>query len=420
MSASTKITLVALLAVAVLLAVYYGRQSPPETPPVDNAEASPAARAAQAANPVNDDPPEATSTDDPGRITPAPRVESDPPPMPVTPPPAAPSRDVDPDDAADITSPDDLAGNDGDQANLEALGALGEPPPPTGGASGGFLSETIEQLAGDPTILDAPGADSEFVGPPASDADVDENDDAADGGTPPAPARETAPAGPASPDPAPESGAPDTTDDASDPPATVTPPKYETYVVRVGDTFESIAADWFGTPRKSGLIATANPYVDPLRLKVGQELRLPPKDAKRETPTPPGPLAKPINYQIQSGDTLSTIAKAYYGDAKYWRRLYDANRSVIGADPARLIVGKTISIPPPPAEAKEKPSPATPSAGRTHTVASGDSLSTIAVKYYGKADWERIYEANKATIGDDPAALKIGMTLVIPPAPKSD
>ena len=52
-----------------------------------------------------------------------------------------------------------------------------------------------------------------------------------------------------------------------------------------------------------------------------------------------------------------------------------------------------------------------------HTVAADDTLSSIALKYYGSAareKWMPIYEANKALIGDDPGMLKVGQVLKIP------
>jgi len=57
----------------------------------------------------------------------------------------------------------------------------------------------------------------------------------------------------------------------------------------------------------------------------------------------------------------------------------------------------------------------TPSAPQSHTVASGDTLSRIARKYYGSSgDWQKIAEANKAIL-PDPTKLKPGMVLTIPP-----
>lgn len=70
---------------------------------------------------------------------------------------------------------------------------------------------------------------------------------------------------------------------------------------------------------------------------------------------------------------------------------------------------------PAPAASASPAAIASPAAG-TYVVAAGDSLAAIAVRFYGDADqWTRIYDANKAVIGDSPSALRIGMTLVIPP-----
>jgi nucleoid-associated protein YgaU len=52
-----------------------------------------------------------------------------------------------------------------------------------------------------------------------------------------------------------------------------------------------------------------------------------------------------------------------------------------------------------------------------HKVVAGETLSHIALKYYGSAikeKWMLIYEANKDTIGDNPNLIKPGMVLNIP------
>jgi len=52
---------------------------------------------------------------------------------------------------------------------------------------------------------------------------------------------------------------------------------------------------------------------------------------------------------------------------------------------------------------------------KKHVVASGDTLSGIAKKYYDDAGaYMKIYEANKAVIGDNPDLIQPGMELVIP------
>lgn len=52
-----------------------------------------------------------------------------------------------------------------------------------------------------------------------------------------------------------------------------------------------------------------------------------------------------------------------------------------------------------------------------HTVAEGETLSALSLKYYGSAvkeKWMIIYEANKDVIGDDPGLIVTGQVLKIP------
>ena len=74
---------------------------------------------------------------------------------------------------------------------------------------------------------------------------------------------------------------------------------------------------------------------------------------------------------------------------------------------------KPSPAPPPPS-----PSPSPAAAGESYTVAEGDTLATIADKFYGdSALWRRIYDANRSTIGDNPDSVRIGTNLRIPPKP---
>jgi phage tail protein X len=49
-------------------------------------------------------------------------------------------------------------------------------------------------------------------------------------------------------------------------------------------------------------------------------------------------------YVIERGDTLSHIAKRYYGNASKWPRLFEANREVI-QDPDKIFPGQKIRVP---------------------------------------------------------------------------
>jgi nucleoid-associated protein YgaU len=56
----------------------------------------------------------------------------------------------------------------------------------------------------------------------------------------------------------------------------------------------------------------------------------------------------PAKHRVESGDTLSTIAIRYYGDASEprWRKIYDANKEVIGGDPHQIEPGDSQLIKP--------------------------------------------------------------------------
>ena len=58
----------------------------------------------------------------------------------------------------------------------------------------------------------------------------------------------------------------------------------------------------------------------------------------------PRAIQKVEYYEIVSGDTLSVIAKKYYGKASEYPRIFEANREVI-KDPDLIFVGQKIRIP---------------------------------------------------------------------------
>ena len=55
------------------------------------------------------------------------------------------------------------------------------------------------------------------------------------------------------------------------------------------------------------------------------------------------PTAK--TYTVKSGDTLSGIAKKFYGSPSQWKKIYNANKSIIGSNPNMIYPGQKYSIP---------------------------------------------------------------------------
>ena len=62
------------------------------------------------------------------------------------------------------------------------------------------------------------------------------------------------------------------------------------------------------------------------------------------TTTTAAPAKRSTYYTIQSGDTLSKIAQAHYGDSGEYNKIFEANREVIG-DPDKIYPGQQIRIP---------------------------------------------------------------------------
>ena len=68
-------------------------------------------------------------------------------------------------------------------------------------------------------------------------------------------------------------------------------------------------------------------------------------DVKIDNMEAPAPASDVDYYTIASGDSLSKIAKKFYGNAMDYPKLFDANREVI-KDPDLIYPGQKIRIPP--------------------------------------------------------------------------
>ena len=126
-------------------------------------------------------------------------------------------------------------------------------------------------------------------------------------------------------------------------------------------------------------------------------------------------------YVIKANDKLWTLAETHYGHGKHWQLLVAANP---GLSPTALVVGRTIKIPPLPAQAVSSVGTAVVATGtvtqaadgtKTYIVAKNDSFWKIAARsdIYGNGVHYKLIAA--ANPGANSNSLQPGDKLVIPP-----
>jgi LysM repeat protein len=118
-------------------------------------------------------------------------------------------------------------------------------------------------------------------------------------------------------------------------------------------------------------------------------------------PTSPAHPSARYLYTVKAGDSLVSIAARHKGLT--WQAIYAANKAAIGPNPNALRINTRLVLP------GVKPQPTTTRVVRVHA---GDSLSSIAGRY--GLTWQALYKANRAAVGPNPNALRIGMTLRVP------
>lgn len=84
-------------------------------------------------------------------------------------------------------------------------------------------------------------------------------------------------------------------------------------------------------------------------LKKGEEKPAQPQAKPVAQPVSPAQPAQPVSpqkeyYTVQSGDSLSKIAKQLYGDASAWHKIHQANTDQI-KDPNLIHPGQKLIIP---------------------------------------------------------------------------
>jgi nucleoid-associated protein YgaU len=132
-----------------------------------------------------------------------------------------------------------------------------------------------------------------------------------------------------------------------------------THKIEQGESFYTVAQSVYGDSSLYTRLEDANPNIDPKHLKIGMVINVPDASgavaASAESSAPAAISAETAQtsvgtesartYKVQPSDTLVRIARKLYGSSAAWQKIYDANRSVIGGNPARLKVGMVLQLP---------------------------------------------------------------------------
>ncbi|MCX7806198.1 MAG: LysM peptidoglycan-binding domain-containing protein [Planctomycetota bacterium] len=223
---------------------------------------------------------------------------------------------------------------------------------------------------------------------------------------------------------------------------------FYSYTLQEGDSFWTVSSKVYGSVRYCDRIAEANPGLRSTSLRPGRTIRVPAIPGVRMlTDLPPagtfagsaGTFVEARSVEVpQAGNRRPDAAGVVPGGASAMPRPGQAAtsppagpplpaapagvrardaaaRSAPGSDPATTPAGIPTAVAGLGATGANPPAgtPASDS-GKTHTVAKGDTLAGLSRKYYGdEKHWKRIADANPDA---DPARLKTGAVLKIPPA----
>jgi LysM repeat protein len=150
-----------------------------------------------------------------------------------------------------------------------------------------------------------------------------------------------------------------------------------THAIQKGETLARIAHAYYGDPAKAAVLMAFNSIRDSRTLVPGQRIVIPEIKLHR----------------VQTGDTLALIAKKYLKDTQKHQGLAHLNHI---KDPKSLSPGTTIVIP----------------VEIGYTVKKGDSLSSIAEKFYGDVHAYALIAVHNDI--RDPANLEPGTSLTLP------
>lgn len=108
---------------------------------------------------------------------------------------------------------------------------------------------------------------------------------------------------------------------------------FRVYTCRAGDTFESLAARFYGDESRAELLRRNNEGLGVLA--PGRDILVPVRDDA-------GPTAR--EHVVEDGESLWIISRRFYGKGSRWEEIYEANRDVLSSADA-VQVGMRLRIP---------------------------------------------------------------------------
>lgn len=121
-------------------------------------------------------------------------------------------------------------------------------------------------------------------------------------------------------------------------------PEFFDHTVASGETFDTIAAKYYGKRGMGNVVARANPFADPRRLKPGRVLKVPKDPGNVQGIEVVPESAEERIVVVRAGDTLSSISKAAFGTVNMADAIFDANRDTLSS-PDDLSVGQRLRLP---------------------------------------------------------------------------
>lgn len=118
------------------------------------------------------------------------------------------------------------------------------------------------------------------------------------------------------------------------------------------ETFSHISRRVYGSASYWKVLVSANPEIDPRKMRAGQTVRVPALPNRgdqgaattRNASTTETLAAGARTHRVEARETFRGLAKRYYEDAERWQEIFEANRDKVKS-PRSLVEGTVLLIP---------------------------------------------------------------------------